>query len=137
MTEVKIDRGAHKALNEEAEELGLLLTDEETAMLPDCCKASEGSSFAHKLYALYNLAGERKGVNYMGVPCPEWHDLPADVKKKWRAVAFMTAALIRRESEESFKEGRSERQSEEKMAIMEKRIAEARTPKLFDPTRRR
>jgi hypothetical protein len=55
--------------------------------LPECCTAPAHAELAHRLYAAYNAAGERKGLNYAGAPCPTWDQLPADVQTKWRAVA--------------------------------------------------
>lgn len=58
-----------------------------TQPLPDCCYAAAGASAAEQMYAAYNAAGDRKGLNFQGQPCPPWKDLPEDVKKKWEAVA--------------------------------------------------
>lgn len=57
--------------------------------VPACCMAREGDGLAAELYAAYNRGGDPKtaGLNYAGQPCPEWSDLPVNVRAKWEAVA--------------------------------------------------
>lgn len=61
--------------------------------LPECCHAPDDAEFAHRLYAAYNRGGERRGLNYQGLPCPVWAALPEDVREKWRAVAAVAETL--------------------------------------------
>lgn len=56
-------------------------------MLPACCLCSPDDPPAKQLYAAYNAAGERKGLNFAGGTCPLWEDLPQDARDKWEAVA--------------------------------------------------
>lgn len=60
--------------------------------LPACCYAPDGAGLAHELYAAYNRGGERKGLNFQGNPCPEWQNLPEDVREKWCVVAEHASA---------------------------------------------
>jgi hypothetical protein len=60
-----------------------------TNRLPDCCYASPTDPVAKAFYAAYNAAGERKGLNYQGLPCPTWEELPPDIRVKWEAVAAL------------------------------------------------
>jgi len=53
--------------------------------LPECCYAPSTAEPAHRAYAAYNRAGENKGLNYQGKPCPTWDELPEDIRVKWRA----------------------------------------------------
>lgn len=55
--------------------------------LPACCFATSEDSLAKNLYAVYNRAGVRQGLNYQGLPCPTWENLPPDIRTKWEAVA--------------------------------------------------
>lgn len=61
---------------------------------PDCCRAGPDAEPAEILYAAYNDAGVRRGVNFAGDPCPLWKDLPPDVQTKWRAVVARAARLL-------------------------------------------
>jgi len=56
-------------------------------VLPPCCFATDGDPPGKKCYAAYNYAGEHRGLNYRGEPCPEWDDLTQDIRDKWDAVA--------------------------------------------------
>lgn len=58
-------------------------------ILPECCYAPDDSSLAQRLYAAYNRGGpaDKAGLNYQGLPCPRWADLPESVKAKWEASA--------------------------------------------------
>ena len=51
---------------------------------------------AAQLYAAYNLGGapETAGLNYAGLPCPAWSDLPANVRAKWIAVAVAARVKV-------------------------------------------
>lgn len=42
---------------------------------------------AKALYEAYNAGGDpaTAGLNFRGEPCPEWADLPENVREKWRA----------------------------------------------------
>jgi hypothetical protein len=57
--------------------------------IPPCCFAAPGASLAARLYAAYNRGGnpETAGLNYQGLPCPQWQDLPENVRAKWESVA--------------------------------------------------
>lgn len=57
--------------------------------LPPCCHSPEDAPLAHRLYAAYNRGGdpETAGLNFRGDPCPEWGELPENVRAKWEAVA--------------------------------------------------
>lgn len=55
--------------------------------LPACCYAELDDPPAKRLYAAYNAAGERPGLNFQDDPCPLWEDLPRDVQRKWEGVA--------------------------------------------------
>jgi len=59
--------------------------------LPECCLASEGDPLAKILYAVYNRGGDAStaGLNFQGKPCPEWTELPENVRAKWEAVAAL------------------------------------------------
>lgn len=61
--------------------------------MPDCCYAPDDAEPAWKLYAAYNAAGdpEKAGLNYQGLPCPTWDQLPEAIRVKWRAVASASA----------------------------------------------
>ena len=61
---------------------------------PPCCRASANDPIQKRLYAAYNSAGERKGVNYQGLPCPTWEQLPADIQEKWLAVAEAAEEIL-------------------------------------------
>jgi hypothetical protein len=63
--------------------------------LPECCLFVESDPLAKKLYAAYNAAGERKGLNYQGLPCPVWEDLTPDVRTKWGAVAYLVDSGVK------------------------------------------
>ena len=64
--------------------------------LPDCCKAWPTDPLGKRLYAAYNSAGDRKGLNYQGLPCPVWEDLTPEIRLKWESVAtFAEGALCR------------------------------------------
>ncbi len=62
---------------------------------PDCCYADPGDELAAHLYAAYNRAGDpaTAGLNYQGKPCPEWSDLPENIREKWRAAAAAAATI--------------------------------------------
>ncbi len=68
-------------------------SDTPPASLPACCIPSDGASFAERLYCKYNLAAPpgKQGLNYQGLPCPVWRELPRDIQERWEAVA--SAAL--------------------------------------------
>jgi hypothetical protein len=55
--------------------------------LPACCYANPSDEEGKQLYAIYNAAGERRGLNYQGLPYSTWEDLTEDIQTKWRAVA--------------------------------------------------
>ena len=62
-------------------------------MMPPCCYALESEPLAKRLYAAYNRGGPEntRGLNYQGLPCPTWEELPAAVREKWENVAhFVT-----------------------------------------------
>ncbi len=63
--------------------------------LPACCHAPDDAPLAHRLYAAYNRGGdpETSGLNYQSKPCPEWSDLPENVRAKWGEVATAEAVL--------------------------------------------
>lgn len=50
---------------------------------------------AKALYEAYNAGGdpETANKNYRGEPCPEWADLPANIREKW-AAAFDASLII-------------------------------------------
>lgn len=63
--------------------------------MPPCCIPSAMATTAEILYCRYNAAGapETAGLNYAGVPCPVWLDLPANVRAKWEAVAALVVLM--------------------------------------------
>ena len=63
--------------------------------LPMCCYADQYDPTEIHLYAAYNRGGdpETAGLNYQGKPCPEWGDLPENIKAKWRAVAQVAKTI--------------------------------------------
>ena len=54
---------------------------------PPCIYWNPENGKGARAYALYNRAGENPGLNYRGEPCPQWQDLPADVRAKWNFLA--------------------------------------------------
>jgi len=44
-------------------------------------------TLAHALYNAYNAGGDpaTANKNYRGEPCPEWDDLPENIRAKWEA----------------------------------------------------
>ena len=62
-----------------------------TSKLPACCLAADGDPLAKILYAVYNRSGDAStaGLNFQGKPCPEWAELPENVRAKWKAVATL------------------------------------------------
>lgn len=57
--------------------------------LPACCTPSEGALLPERFYCA-NLAGgdpATAGLNYQGLPCPMWGDVPENIRAKWRATA--------------------------------------------------
>lgn len=67
--------------------------DRALSELPACCRAPADAEPAHRLYAAYNAAGEKKGLNFAGAPCPTWDALPEDVRVKWRAAHAAASAM--------------------------------------------
>jgi hypothetical protein len=57
--------------------------------LPACCIPSANASLAERLYCVYNRAAPdgRQGLNYQGLPCPVWLELPEGIRHRWEAVA--------------------------------------------------
>lgn len=72
----------------------IVFKEEPKPTAPDCCRAGPDAEPAEILYAAYNDAGVRRGVNFAGDPCPLWKDLPPDVQTKWRAVVARAARLL-------------------------------------------
>ena len=62
--------------------------------LPACCRPSPGASLGEHLYCAYNAGGERPGLNYQGLPCPLWADLPEDIRWKWTATAVAAGRIV-------------------------------------------
>jgi len=64
--------------------------------LPACCFADQYAPLAEQLYAAYNRGGDpvTAGLNYQGKPCPEWNDLPDNIRAKWEAVAQQTRIAV-------------------------------------------
>lgn len=63
-------------------------TDADLGGLPACCYALASEPLPKRLYAAYNRSGAKKGLNYQGLPCPLWEDLPEDVQAKWSGAAM-------------------------------------------------
>jgi hypothetical protein len=69
---------------------------------PACCYPSDAAGLPEVGYAAYNCGGptETAGLNYQGLPCPTWPELPGVVVEKWEAAAaaikhVVTADLLR------------------------------------------
>lgn len=62
--------------------------------LPACCTPST-PALDDQLYAAYNRGGDPStaGLNYQGNPCPEFADLPPNIRAKWAAVAECATGL--------------------------------------------
>jgi hypothetical protein len=60
---------------------------------PECTIPSPGASPGEALYCAYNMGGDpaTAGLNYQGLHCPVWGDLPLNVQEKWQAVAELAA----------------------------------------------
>lgn len=54
-------------------------------------------SFAKKLYEAYKAGGDpaTANKNYQGLLCPEWEDLPENIRAKWKAVAELSESADR------------------------------------------
>lgn len=57
--------------------------------LPPCCTPRADASLAEILYCAYNRGGDpaTAGLNYQGLPCPNWQELTPNVRAKWEAAA--------------------------------------------------
>ena len=67
--------------------------------LPACCYPSKGATIAEKAYCAYNARGQRKGLNYAGVPCPTWTELQgSDVAAKWEEMTMDLISVLTCES---------------------------------------
>ena len=57
---------------------------------PDRLVEEAVSIVAERLYRSYNVGGDpdTAWLNYKGERCPEWDDLPANVRAKWENVAW-------------------------------------------------
>lgn len=74
----------------------------ELSVRPSCCYPSDDASLAETAYCAYNAGGpsDRAGLNYQGIPCPVWGELPPVVREKWEcavsgALTAARAALVR------------------------------------------
>lgn len=65
--------------------------------LPACCDLPpDNAPIEHAGYAAYNAGGDpaTAGLNYAGKPCPNFDDLPPNVKAKWKAARQEMARRI-------------------------------------------
>ena len=53
--------------------------------LPACCFPSQNAEPAERAYCAYLRS--TGGLNYQGLPCPVWADLPEKICQAWRAAA--------------------------------------------------
>lgn len=64
--------------------------------IPSCCTPTKDATLAERLYCAYNRAGDPKtaGLNYQGLPCPTWPELPENIRAKWNAVSEAAANIV-------------------------------------------